>query len=662
MILSTKFQNSLQVSQALPNMIKRLSANQLLRIYVFFLFALFVATIGFKQYHLLYGLHYPDFDLGIFTQGVYKLSQFESPFVTIRGVHLFGDHFTLVNLIFVPFFWFVPGPLVLLFGQTLVLGLSGVVLYKICKFRIKSPLLIGCVVTLFYFYPALLHLSLRQYHPNTFAVLFGLLFWLGFEKKSRTLALVACLGLFLTKENMPLLAGGLAFYMWTIKRWRFGFHLWVSSIIAFILILKIFIPYFNELTNYPFANRTLGSLIGWLSGESPFSLFLENSVLRAENVQYLVGLFLPVLFLPLLRPGAILLNPLFLLNLITDWPYAHSINYQYTAGIIATIMIATVEAVSTLESRFYQSGRSATLSFFAIPLSLVLLIYINIEMLAPAYLRFRDVFSGTPAIEHAIKEDIEQILAKIKDEPVSVHYLLLPQFATRDFTFMWPNPYRNSSFGYRFTESHEIKPEYLVWIDSIEFDNQGRETLNTWGFNKVAEYRRLHLYRRASGGKKREPPTISLTDDTFSLLTWKRSSWDSVAGGSEWGFEDNIFHLTNSKDADQKIVKLVTIEPNQTLKFEAEIKTSNVRGGNAGAFICILDTYWDSEMIRGTTDWQLVELVIVNDTAEEKQIPFCLRLGHYGALVSGEAWFRNVTFYPIQKKQWDKFDIIHRLK
>lgn len=157
-------------------------------------------------------------------------------------------------------------------------------------------------------------------------------------------------------------------------------------------------------------------------------------------------------------------------------------------------------------------------------------------------------------------------------------------------------------------------------------------------------------------------PIMSLTDDTFSLVTWKRSSWDSVAGGSEWGFEDNIFHLKNTKDADQKIVKLVTIKPGQALKFEAEIKTDNVRGGNAGAFVCILDTYWDSEKIRGTTDWQLVELVIVNDTSEEKQIPFCLRLGHYGALVSGEAWFRNVTVYPTQIKQWDKIKYIHRLK
>ncbi|MDX1776707.1 MAG: hypothetical protein R3297_09015, partial [Desulfobulbales bacterium] len=157
-------------------------------------------------------------------------------------------------------------------------------------------------------------------------------------------------------------------------------------------------------------------------------------------------------------------------------------------------------------------------------------------------------------------------------------------------------------------------------------------------------------------------PTISISDNNFSPLTWKRSSWDSVAGGSKWLFEDGVFYMHNKEEADQKIVKLVTIKPNQTLKFDAEIKTRNVQGGNAGAFICILDTYWDSAMIKNTSDWQLVELVVVNTTAEEKQIPFCLRLGHYGALVTGEAWFRNVTVYPTKVNQWQKFDIIHYLK
>ena len=120
--------------------------------------------------------------------------------------------------------------------------------------------------------------------------------------------------------------------------------------------------------------------------------------------------------------------------------------------------------------------------------------------------------------------------------------------------------------------------------------------------------------------------------------------------------------MVNVKEADQKIIKQVTIEPGQALKFEAEIKTHDVRGSRAGAFICIMDTYWDSQMVRGTSDWQSVQLIVVNETSESTEMPFCLRLGHYGATVSGEAWFRNVTAYPVEIDKWQGFEVIHRLK
>jgi len=53
------------------------------------------------------------FDLGIFQQGVWLLANGYSPFVTVRGWHLFADHFSPILFIFIPFyriwahpFWF----------------------------------------------------------------------------------------------------------------------------------------------------------------------------------------------------------------------------------------------------------------------------------------------------------------------------------------------------------------------------------------------------------------------------------------------------------------------------------------------------------------------------------------------------------------------------
>ncbi len=104
----------------------------------------------------------------------------------------------------------------------------------------------------------------------------------------------------------------------------------------------------------------------------------------------------------------------------------------------------------------------------------------------------------------------------------------------------------------------------------------------------------------------------------------------------------------------------ITIEPGQAIKFEAEIRTETVEG-TSGAFIGILDTDSDSRRITNTHDWQLVEIVIVNSSARRQKVPFCLRLGHYGATVTGKAWFRNIAAYPVKINHWQDINIIHFL-
>ena len=45
------------------------------------------------------------FDLGIYDQGTWLLSRGKDPFVTIRGLELFGHHANIFLLLLVPFYW-----------------------------------------------------------------------------------------------------------------------------------------------------------------------------------------------------------------------------------------------------------------------------------------------------------------------------------------------------------------------------------------------------------------------------------------------------------------------------------------------------------------------------------------------------------------------------
>jgi len=52
--------------------------------------------------------------LGIFDQGVWLRSRLKDPFVTIRGLPLFGDHASSILVLVAPLYWLWPDPRLLL--------------------------------------------------------------------------------------------------------------------------------------------------------------------------------------------------------------------------------------------------------------------------------------------------------------------------------------------------------------------------------------------------------------------------------------------------------------------------------------------------------------------------------------------------------------------
>src|SRR3990172_10110503 len=61
-------------------------------------------------------LHYQTFtwDTGFFDQLLWKLSQFIEPVSSFSNLHVFGDHFQFILLVFIPLYW-LPQSIKLLF-------------------------------------------------------------------------------------------------------------------------------------------------------------------------------------------------------------------------------------------------------------------------------------------------------------------------------------------------------------------------------------------------------------------------------------------------------------------------------------------------------------------------------------------------------------------
>src|SRR3989344_6701137 len=77
-------------------------------ILIFWLIYSFISIIKHNHYQTF------TWDTGFFDQLLWKLSEFKEPVSSFSNLHVFGDHFQFILLLFVPLYW-LPQSLNLLF-------------------------------------------------------------------------------------------------------------------------------------------------------------------------------------------------------------------------------------------------------------------------------------------------------------------------------------------------------------------------------------------------------------------------------------------------------------------------------------------------------------------------------------------------------------------
>lgn len=128
---------------------------------------------------------------------------------------------------------------------------------------------------------------------------------------------------------------------------------------------------------------------------------------------------------------------------------------------------------------------------------------------------------------------------------------------------------------------------------------------------------------------------------------WNTTVQDSAVDVQSVDGRDSCAHITNFIANDYRLCQSVRVNPNAYYRISCDVKTSNVSGG-AGANISIIDSSASSAAITGTTQWQRVELV-GKTASDQKELIVAVRLGGYGMLSLGEAWFDNFTIEALDK-------------
>lgn len=218
---------------------------------VFILFLLFtsssilVSLNRFWQYEVFY------YDFGIFDRAIWLASQFQAPIIdhlVVGGKIIFADHFSPAIFLFSPLFWLTQRSEVLLITQAVIVGISGLIIYKIGKIVTKNSLFSLAVLLSFYLFVGLQNAVITDWHEATIATLPLILTYYFFLKNKKGLALVFFLLTLGFKESNFVLGIGVAISLWLLnKQWRkFSLLLSAISIVWGIVSIKLIIPYFSD--------------------------------------------------------------------------------------------------------------------------------------------------------------------------------------------------------------------------------------------------------------------------------------------------------------------------------------------------------------------------------------------------------------------------------
>ena len=326
----------------------RISNRRACRIALLVAMLVFVVTYLRLTFALYDHFAYMTFDMGIFDQAVWLISQGQTPFVTTRGLHILGDHFSVLLYLIAPLYRLSPSPKTLLTLQTIAMTLGVIPAYGLARKRLGREaygLLFGLLYLL---HPAHQWSITYQFHPDTFATPLLVTALYALEAKRWRLYAVSLLLTALTKESAGIAiacVGASALLKRPVKDLKCGIGT-IGFGVGMCVVSLYTVKYFNNGQSSPYFAifRQYGStpalMLQYLM-HRPLS-FLAN-LLQPGNLFYLCLLLLPFCFLPLLAPKSILLAlPMLLINFMGQRMGMHNIEEYYSAYITPFLWLGAV--------------------------------------------------------------------------------------------------------------------------------------------------------------------------------------------------------------------------------------------------------------------------------------------------------------------------------
>lgn len=294
------------------------------------------------------------FDLGIYDQVVYLMSQGKTPISSFLGYHHLGNHAAWAVYPLGLLYKIYPDVRWLFLVQAISLALGAWPVWSLARLEGLKPRLAEAIALVYLLYPTIFNVNLFDFHPEVMAMpaIFGAIL-AGKLHKIRwfSVAIAWVLG---CKAVLSLTVLAMGFWLWKFEKQKLsGFIALSAGFFWFLIVTQGIIPAFS-------GQEVAG--VGRYSylGDSVFGIIVKLFILPDlvlakifswDSLKYLLLVILPVLwglvpggkipklanFIPLI-PAL----PTIFLNILSDVGFQRSLDYQYSLPILPFLLLTII--------------------------------------------------------------------------------------------------------------------------------------------------------------------------------------------------------------------------------------------------------------------------------------------------------------------------------
>jgi len=292
------------------------------------------------------------FDLAIFDQAIYLLSQNQTPFSSLMAINIWGDHAAFIFYPLALLYKIYPDVHWLFLVQAVALALGAWPSWSLARQAGLNNSISWAIACIYLLYPLVFNVNLFDFHPEVIALPALLAAILAARLNKNLWFFAAIVLVLICKAVLSLTVAAMGLWLLCFdKKRNCGLIALFLGAGWFLVATQAVIPYFNQGREHAGIGRY--QYLGNSVFEIAINLIVKpNLVLERlfslETFEYLALLLLPVIWWLSPRHLSSLISavPMLAMNILSEIPAQRDLIHQYSVPILPFLLVAVISSLA----------------------------------------------------------------------------------------------------------------------------------------------------------------------------------------------------------------------------------------------------------------------------------------------------------------------------